>query len=80
MISGSVSRVFYEAAANLHHNNETVLPLLTKTTFYLVALGAIPTVLLILFGPDIFDVIFGSRLRPEVRSPRRLAIVQAGTV
>lgn len=63
LISVAVRRVFYEAAANLHHDKEPVLPLLKNTTVFLVALAALPTALIVAFGPDLFDVIFGSDWR-----------------
>lgn len=63
MIGLAVRRVFYVTAAELHHDGENIFPLLAKTTLYLVALAVFPTVLIILFGPDIFDVVFGSEWR-----------------
>jgi len=63
VISTSVRRVFYRTAVSLHHDNHSLLPLLTKTTLYLLAIGALPTVPIVLFGPDIFDLVFGSEWR-----------------
>jgi O-antigen/teichoic acid export membrane protein len=63
MISTSVRRVFYRTAASLHHDNQSLLPILTKTTFYLAAIAILPTAVIVLFGPDIFDFVFGAEWR-----------------
>ena len=60
LIGRSVSRVFYQRAAELHRDNKVIFPLLIKTTVSLVAMGSVPTLIVVAFGPLLFEFAFGS--------------------
>jgi lipopolysaccharide exporter len=63
LIGKAVRRVFFQRAVVLHHNNESMLPLLVRTTACLAALAIIPTAVIFFFGPDLFDLAFGAKWR-----------------
>lgn len=59
LIGQSVVRVFYQRAVEVDHNNGPLLPILTKATLGLAAVGICPAIVFSLFGPEIFDFVFG---------------------
>lgn len=63
LIGKSVRRVFFRKAVALEQNNEFLLPALIKVTAGLFGLGLIPAAAIILFGPGLFDLVFGSGWR-----------------
>ncbi|MGI9403512.1 MAG: oligosaccharide flippase family protein [Hyphomicrobium sp.] len=64
LIGNAVRRVFYERAVALHHDGKSVLPLLTKTTLALMAMGVVGVAFIIATAPPLFDFVFGSEWRP----------------
>ena len=60
LIGGSVGRVFYQKAVELYHNNGELFLALGKTTLGLSAIGILPAIVILVFGPVLFDFIFGS--------------------
>jgi O-antigen/teichoic acid export membrane protein len=60
MLAQAVRRVFYERAASLERANKDVWKLHLKTTLSLTVLAVGPTVVIVVFGPQIFGFVFGS--------------------
>lgn len=60
LIGNSVGDVFYPRISEAANNNEDIAHLIKKTTLVLAIVGLIPFGIIILFGPWIFSVIFGS--------------------
>ncbi|MEE9351023.1 MAG: oligosaccharide flippase family protein [Thiotrichaceae bacterium] len=58
-LSTSVGQVNLKKVVDLVHAKRSVLPYLHKVTLALIAISAIPTLLLLFFGPQIFTFIFG---------------------
>lgn len=60
LIGYSIKQVFYQRANEMVHKGENVLNLFLKTTGGLALTGIIPLIVLLFFGPILFDFIFGS--------------------
>lgn len=60
-ISQSISQVNLKKVVDLVNERREVAPYLYKLTFILIAIVSIPTVLFILWAPELFSIIFGSR-------------------
>lgn len=63
LIGNAVRRVFYQRAVDLHREDKSILPLLTKTTVALMAIGGVGAVFIIVTAPSLFEFIFGSDWR-----------------
>ncbi|KMQ52936.1 O-antigen flippase Wzx [Chitinispirillum alkaliphilum] len=61
LIGASVGDVFYPHISEAAHRGEDLCRPILKTTAALAAIGIIPFLLIIIFGPWLFGVIFGSQ-------------------
>lgn len=59
LIGKSVTDVFYPRINEAVHKKENVSKLITKATLVLILLGIIPFSIIILFGPWVFEFVFG---------------------
>lgn len=59
LISKAVGDVFYPRITEAAHNKENLFRLISKATIVLAALGFIPFMFVILFGPLLFGFVFG---------------------
>lgn len=59
VIGKSVSDVFYPKIVATSHNNVGMASLIIKTTAAMLALGIIPAVVIMVFGPELFGFVFG---------------------
>ncbi|GGA62775.1 lipopolysaccharide biosynthesis protein [Salinicoccus roseus] len=60
LIGQSIGDVFYPRITEAANNGENVSHLIKKATFSLGAIGIIPFGLIIIFGPWLFELVFGS--------------------
>jgi O-antigen/teichoic acid export membrane protein len=60
LIGEAVRRVFYQRAVFLFNESKEVLPFWKKTTIIMMAIGAVPTLIVVVFGPPLFEIVFGS--------------------
>lgn len=59
LIGASVMQVFYPRANEAHQKGESLEKLIIKTTLGMALAGFIPFLIIILFGPYLFELIFG---------------------
>ena len=59
LVAGSIGQVYYQKAIELNKNNKPVYPFFIKTTSRLVLFLIIPVILIIVWGEQIFPIIFG---------------------
>jgi O-antigen/teichoic acid export membrane protein len=59
LIGNAVRRVFYQRAIEIDHAAGDLTGLFTKTTLVLFALAVGPVVVIVLFGPALFGLVFG---------------------
>ena len=57
----SVRDVLLQRATETHQSGHSLMPLYLKTTAGLFALGLLPSLVLLIWAPEIFSLIFGSR-------------------
>jgi O-antigen/teichoic acid export membrane protein len=74
LIGKSVGDVFYPRITEAAHNNENLPRLILKATLALAAVGLIPFGLIILLGPWIFSLVFGSEWVTAGEYARWLAV------
>lgn len=60
-IGQSVREVYYQKASAIHANGDSIEEICKKTTFGLIKLYIIPTLILFFLSPIIFKVFFGSK-------------------
>jgi O-antigen/teichoic acid export membrane protein len=60
LIGNSVGDVFYPRISEASHNKEDIKKILKKATLSLAAIGIFPFGVIILFGPSLFNFVFGS--------------------
>ena len=60
-ISQSISQVNLKKVVDLVNERREVVPYLYKLTFILIAFVSFPTVLFVLYAPELFSIVFGSR-------------------
>lgn len=63
LVGNSVRQVFYQKASEKFWNGESLFPIWIKTTASLTALASPPTAILVAFGPDFFELVFGQQWR-----------------
>lgn len=63
LVAGSVRRVFYQRASEIHNKGKSFRKLLMSTIAGLILIGITPLVLLLLFGPELFSLVFGEDWR-----------------
>lgn len=73
-IGKSVGDVFYVRVNEAINKKEDVRKLLVKASIYLATVGFVPFVLVVLFGPNIFKIIFGTHWLHAGEYARWLAI------
>ncbi|MBN6205753.1 oligosaccharide flippase family protein [Ralstonia pickettii] len=59
LIGNSVGNVFYPKISEAANNNENLPRLIKKATFALSIVGAVPYGIIVLFGPWLFNFVFG---------------------
>lgn len=59
LVGGSVSQVFFQRAAELRHHPEQLQKTVEMVFRRLVALGLMPTIVLVLRGRELFSLVFG---------------------
>lgn len=59
LIGQSIADVFYQRITQAANNGEQISKLIKKTTLALIGIGVIPFGIVILFGPYLFELIFG---------------------
>ena len=59
LIGGAVGDVFYPRITEAAHKGENLTKLIIKTTLSLAAIGILPFAIIIIFGPQLFKVVFG---------------------
>lgn len=59
LLGQAVQRVFYQQATEIHHDGKSIAPLLIQSTWWMMAIGAIPSLLLMLLAPPAFILLFG---------------------
>lgn len=74
LLGVSVGKVFFPRVSEAANNNEKIAPLITRATFYLAIVAAIPFAIIILFGPWLFSFIFGEEWAIAGEYARWLAI------
>lgn len=67
-------RVFYQKAAEISHGGATLHKSVSRLTAALAAVGVLPFVLIVAFGPDIFGAVFGAPWLGAGRYARWLGI------
>ena len=63
LIGIAVRRVFFERAAKAFHAEEKIYPLLVQATIALAVLGLVPVLVILIEGPELFDIAFGEEWR-----------------
>jgi O-antigen/teichoic acid export membrane protein len=59
LITGAMRQVLFQKASETQHNGGSLIALYLKVTVGLFALGLLPTLILIIWAPEIFSFIFG---------------------
>jgi O-antigen/teichoic acid export membrane protein len=59
LIGSSVMQVFYPKANEVHQKGESLYDLIIKTTLGMAAIGFLPFLIAIIWGPYIFEFVFG---------------------
>ena len=59
LIGGSVRQVFFQKAAKIYSDNQSIRTIFIKSTLGLVKISIVPYLILILFAPSIFSFVFG---------------------
>ena len=60
LFAGSLRRVYYQRASELHNKGKSLLRLLSLMFGGLFCLGIVPLVVILLFGPELFSFVFGA--------------------
>jgi len=60
LIGKSVGDVFYPRIAEAYNNKENIVNLIKRATLALAGVGIIPYGIIILFGPQLFSLVFGN--------------------
>ena len=74
LISASISQVFLSQISELHRNNKSYKAVVLKVAKYLALLGLIPLIIIGIFGPKLFSVVFGSEWKVAGEYARILSI------
>lgn len=61
LIGNSIGDVLYPRLSEAANNNENLTSLIKKATFSLAMIGMIPFGIIIIFGPELFTFVFGSK-------------------
>lgn len=61
LIGGSISDVYYSEAANIGKSNPKKLKILSQRLLKkLIVIGIIPTMIVVIWGPNLFSIVFGN--------------------
>lgn len=71
----AVRRTFYQRAATLSQGGLPIHPFLFKNTMMMMAIGLVPTLLVVLAGPSLFEVVFGLQWREAGEYARWLVLM-----
>ncbi|WP_082232885.1 lipopolysaccharide biosynthesis protein [Halobacillus massiliensis] len=63
MIGQSLRQVFFQKASETYNSNKSVNKITKRLTIYLSLIGLIPTAIVIIYGPELFSIILGSKWR-----------------
>ncbi len=74
LIGNSVKQVFYPRFNEAVHNRENLSALMLKTIISMGMIGLLPFSVVMVFGPSLFDVVFGAAWRTAGEYGRWLAI------
>lgn len=61
LITGSIRQVLFQRACEIKQSNKTICSLYVKSTVGLFLLGLIPSLLLVLWGPYLYSLVFGEQ-------------------
>lgn len=75
LIGRSVGDVFYPRVSEAYNNGENILSLLIKSTFSLILIGLVPFGIVIIFGPELFSLVFGEEWKLAGEYGRWLALL-----
>jgi len=73
LIVNSFSQVFYQNASDRYNRNEDLMPLLKSTVLKVSAVSLPVMAMIMLFGPDVFALVFGEKWREAGLYARILA-------
>lgn len=59
LFGNSITNVFYPKVSKAIQNNENVQGLIVKATIFIFAISLIPMVVIVPFGPPLFEIVFG---------------------
>src|SRR5699024_3571808 len=79
LIEKAVGDVFYPRIAVAANTGENLNKLIKKATWYLVGVGIIPFSIVILFGPFLFTLVFGSEWTTAGEYARWIALFSFST-
>lgn len=59
LIGNSIGNVLYPKLSNTANNQKPIYPLIKKATLLIASIGSLPFLIVIFFGPWLFDFVFG---------------------
>lgn len=74
LILRALRQVLFQKAAEIHHQGQSLLSLYAKTTLGLFAVAAFPSLVLLIWAPDLFAWVFGSQWRSAGEFARALVL------
>lgn len=63
LVSNATRRVFYQRASDIHNQGRSFYRVLLSTLAGLLAIGLIPLMVILFYGPEIFTIVFGTEWR-----------------
>lgn len=75
LIGKSISQVFFQRISYLYSHQEKCLPLLINTIFKLLFVAVPTTIILYLFGPSLFKIIFGDMWKTSGEIAKYLSLI-----
>ncbi|WP_219835799.1 lipopolysaccharide biosynthesis protein [Paenibacillus sp. R14(2021)] len=61
IISQSVRQVYLKRASEVHNKGQRLFPVFMKTTAALFAIGIVPTLIIMIWGPELFKLLLGEK-------------------
>lgn len=74
LIAKSFGDVFYPHVARAHHDGSNISAMVIQATFVLAIVGAVPFGLVIIFGPPLFEIVFGAEWQTAGQYAQWLAL------
>jgi len=59
IVSGSIRKVFYQTASDLHNKGKSFCRLFISTVGGMALMGIVPATILMFYAPEIFSIVFG---------------------